>query len=74
MIHDNFKISGTGEALLDFKDPPRVQLKNDRAINVAICDTWEKSTVAFTENVWRLQNGGRLQRCGGRERGGGRAH
>ena len=29
MIYDNFKISGTGEALLDFNDLPRMQLKND---------------------------------------------
>ena len=29
MIHDYFKISGTGEALLEFNDLLRVQLKND---------------------------------------------
>ena len=29
MIFDSFKISGTGEALLDFNDLCRVQLKND---------------------------------------------
>ena len=29
MIYDNFKISGTGEALLDFFDLLRLQLKND---------------------------------------------
>ena len=29
MIHDNFKISGTGEALLDFNDLLRVDLKYD---------------------------------------------
>ena len=31
MIDDNFKISGTREALLDFNDQIRVQLKNDNA-------------------------------------------
>ena len=36
MICDNFKISGTGEALLDFDDLSRVQLKND---NVQSFDT-----------------------------------
>ena len=29
MIHDNFKISGTGEALLDLNDLRRVLLNND---------------------------------------------
>ena len=29
MIYDYFKINGTGEALLDFNDLLRVQLKND---------------------------------------------
>ena len=40
MIYDNIKTSGAGEALLDFNDLLRVQLKND---NVQGSDTkWAK--------------------------------
>ena len=47
MIYDNFKIRGTGEALLDFTDLLRVQLKND---NVQGFDTkWNELLLSMTK-------------------------
>ena len=47
MIGDHFNISGTGEALLDFKDLSRVQLKND---DVQGFDTkWNEVLLSMTK-------------------------
>ena len=48
MIHDNFRISGTGEALLDFNDLVGVQLKND---NVHGFDTKRCEVLLSMTNV-----------------------
>ena len=46
MINDNFKITGTSEAFLDFNDPLRVQLKND---NVQGFDTkWSEVRLSMS--------------------------
>ena len=46
MINDHFKISGTREAFLDFKDPLRVQMKND---NVQGFDTkWSEVRLSMS--------------------------
>ena len=46
-VYDNFKISGTGEALSDFNDLPRVQLKND---DVQGLDTkWDEVLFSMTK-------------------------
>ena len=47
MTFDSFKISGTGEALLDFNDLLRVQLKNDI---VQYFDTkWDEVLLSMTK-------------------------
>ena len=46
MIHDYFKISGTGEALLDFNDLSRVHLKND---NVQGDTKWDEVLLSMTK-------------------------
>ena len=47
MIHDNFKISGTSEALLDFNGLLGIQLKTD---NVQGFDTkWNGALLSMTK-------------------------
>ena len=47
LIGDNFNISGTGEALLDFNDQLGVQLKND---NVQGFDTkWDEVLLSLND-------------------------
>ena len=47
MICDNFKISGTDEALLDFNDLLRVQLENDNLPGVDA--KWDEVSLSMTK-------------------------
>ena len=52
MINDNFKISGTGEALLDLNDLRRVLMNND---NVQGFDTkWDEVLRSMAKNPMKM--------------------